>query len=734
MGAITSRKKYTLTSSDERRVRAEAMGASDEMNVTLKRWQKLTTSGKQDTLTSSDKINVSAEAMGATTSREQDILTSSNEINVSTEAMGATTSREQDILTSSNEINVSTEAMGATTSRKQDTLTSSNEINVSAEAMGATSSMKQDIFMPQETHDNPFDITLVVEDGTEFKAHRKVLSEASSFFEKLLNTDMMESKKGVVRLEMLTEAGLGAVLEFIYTGDVQILTEDDARGLIEMADYLFILPLKFLARRVLAQMLNTSNCISVYYFAERYQCEELTSGAKKFIHANFTNVAKAEEFLNMPSEEVNQWISSDEINVSAEEDVFNIILAWIDHNKSERKKYFADLFRYVRLIYVSRDFLYNDIATNDLVNDNPCCLELVIVAMKAIDSSNSENVSFLPPRKSLETPAFVVRKRETYTGHNLLMCYVPSTNTWFKLSASSPLVNQMVSCHGMLYTFYSRRKRDYELSRFDSFFDQWTDVPYKGNRDLRQFFSSDNNEDGIYVLESESEMSCPDCVSLHSCSGPERVSEFFPCGKQHLSYIRRYKPESNSWNDVAAFDFGLRREICIVAKDNFIYFIGGEDENSEFAFADVDRYDINERKWEKLADLQESRGGASGTAVHGKIFIAGGWCCYLFFTSCEVYNETTNEWQFIAHSTRSPYFDIVVGLMSVDEKVYVVDSWFNREWVEEIKCYDSEKDKWEVVTQLPTPKYLNETRLSDGECCSMRVFIRGNLQWRQVIP
>ncbi|KAL9951885.1 hypothetical protein ACROYT_G044626, partial [Oculina patagonica] len=243
-------------------------------------------------------------------------------------------------------------------------------------AMGATTSKKQDIFMPQETHDNPFDITLVVKDGTEFKAHRKVLSEASPFFEKLLNTDMMESKKGVVRLEIITKAGLGAVLEFIYTGDVQILTEDDARGLIEIADYLFILPLKTLAGRVVAQTLNTSNCISTNHFAERYRCEELASAAKKIIHANI-NVTKAEEFVNMSSDEVNQWISSDEINVSAEEDVFKTILTWIDHNKSERKKYFADLFRQVRLIYVSRDYLLNDIVTNDLVNDNACCIELV---------------------------------------------------------------------------------------------------------------------------------------------------------------------------------------------------------------------------------------------------------------------------------------------------------------------------------------------------------------------
>ncbi len=91
--------------------------------------------------------------------------------------------------------------------------------------------------------------------------------------------------------------------------------------------------------------------------------------------------------------------------------MFNIILHWIDHNKSERKKYFANFFRHVGLIYVSRDYLLNDIVTNDLVNDNACCLELVKAAMKVIDSKNSENVSFPPPRKSLETPFIVVGMR-----------------------------------------------------------------------------------------------------------------------------------------------------------------------------------------------------------------------------------------------------------------------------------------------------------------------------------
>ncbi|KAL9953496.1 hypothetical protein ACROYT_G040919 [Oculina patagonica] len=516
---------------------------------------------------------------------------------------------------------------------------------------------KQDVFMPQETQDNPFDITLMVEDATEFKAHRKVLSEASPFFEKLLTTDMMESKKGVIRLEMLTEAGLRAVLEFIYTGNVQILDEEHARGLIEMADYLFILPLKTLAQRVLAQTLNTSNCISTYNFAERYQCEELVFDAKKIIHINFTNVAKAEEFLNMSSEEVNQWISSEEIVVSAEEDVFKIILSWINHNKSERKKYFADLFRQVRLIYVSPDYLHNDIVTNDLVNDNACCLELVKAAMKAIDTTKSEIVSFPPPRKLLETPVIVV--------------------------------------------------------------------------------------DGIYALESESEISCPDCVSLHSCNEPERESELFPCGKQHLFYITKYKPESNSWKDITSFDFGLRKRICIVAKDNFVYFIGGYIQETDRKFlTNVDRYDFSKRKWDKLANLQEARARASGTARQGKIFITGGLSTAntsppftgRFVNSCEVYNETTNEWQFIARAKR--HFG---SITCVDDKVYVVDNLcYSSKWGYRggifIECYDPDKDEWNFVTKmLDLSARYKEMKTLNVRSCSMRLFIGTKLQWT-IIP
>ena len=240
------------------------------------------------------------------------------------------------------------------------------------EASGGKTSSREENFIPQETPDQPFDITLVVEDGKEFKAHRSVLSEASSFFEKLLNSDMRESNEGVVRLEMVPGHLLMDILEFIYTGSVQTLVDDDAQELYELADYLVVPHLKTLAgHRVVQKKLNASNAILSFHFAETYRLEELISRSKTFIAANFSSVAKTEDFLNLSSKEILKWISQDEIHVKAEEDVFQIILSWVECDKSERKKYFPELFREVRLVYVSRDFLQSDVVTRAFQRKRP---------------------------------------------------------------------------------------------------------------------------------------------------------------------------------------------------------------------------------------------------------------------------------------------------------------------------------------------------------------------------
>lgn len=113
------------------------------------------------------------------------------------------------------------------------------------------------VFLPQETLDHPFDVTLVIQNGKEFKAHRRVLSEASPFFERLLKSDMKEAIEGIIHLEMIHEGCLSDILEFIYTGRVQIPGgENCTRDLIAISDYLVLPHLKTIAEKVLVDKLN----------------------------------------------------------------------------------------------------------------------------------------------------------------------------------------------------------------------------------------------------------------------------------------------------------------------------------------------------------------------------------------------------------------------------------------------------------------------------------------------
>ena len=573
------------------------------------------------------------------------------------------------------------------------------------------------VFLPPQSLDHPSDVTLVVQDGKEFKAHKDVLSEASPFFEKLLNSNMKESKEGVVRLEMFSEPVMAATLEFIYTGSVQIMTQEMAQGLIVMADYLFLSNLRTLAVRAAEklQTLNTSNCISIYYFAEIYQCQELLSQARKFILENFTAASKTEEFLNMSNEKVEMWISSDEINISAEEDVFEIILAWINGDRSEREKYFAELFCQVRLNYVTPDYLRSYVLTNDLVTDNDGCLNLVKEAMKLSDSYNYYCLSAWP-RKSLETAIIIVSVNEHILG------YSPREDTWCTMSVhprykvfSNP---QLVPCHGKLYSAHYPCSRQW-LS-YDPFSSIWTLLPFTDSRNVKQIFVGNENE--MYAFMST----------------PFRFVKNGPCDFRR--YITKYNPETNSWEDIISFNYEKTslfeslyfiEDMCIVAKGSFIYFIGGWEVIRHTFLKDVYRYDLTGQKLEKLADLHIDK-ATCGASAHGKIFVTGkikrngNWS-----HTCEVYDETTNEWQLIAGWKMPPGKRLnILSVFSVAHKLYALVLYAQVSDLLRVKieCYDLDKDEWNEVTEIPI--YVNATKARSHPAtpvvsryaCSMKVF------------
>lgn len=233
----------------------------------------------------------------------------------------------------------------------------------------------------QPKQDDSSDVTLVLKDGKEIRATRSQLSE-SDFFSTLLNSDMKENREGIIRLEHITDTVMTDVLEFMRCGSVMI-TQKNAAYLLEAADYLLLPSLKKFVERFLERELTASNCISTHYYAQKYQCLDLADISWKFFFPNFAAVTQSQEFLNLESEQVEEWICCNEIgNSTLEDDVFKVILQWIEQSKSERKGNFQELFCHVRLSFMSRDYLRRHVVTNDLVKENPSCLKRVKEELK----------------------------------------------------------------------------------------------------------------------------------------------------------------------------------------------------------------------------------------------------------------------------------------------------------------------------------------------------------------
>ena len=159
------------------------------------------------------------------------------------------------------------------------------------------------------------DVTVAVK-GKEFKAHKPVLAAASPFFLSLLESDMRESNEQLIRIELeeATAAVMEEVLKYIYTGNVSV-TEESCHNFIVTADYLLLPGLKTAACDFLKKNVTPENCIFSYYFADKYQCQELKEKSHETINSHFCVVMETDDFVNLDVKQVMEWVSSDDVIV-----------------------------------------------------------------------------------------------------------------------------------------------------------------------------------------------------------------------------------------------------------------------------------------------------------------------------------------------------------------------------------------------------------------------------------
>ncbi|KAL9972263.1 hypothetical protein ACROYT_G018542 [Oculina patagonica] len=454
------------------------------------------------------------------------------------------------------------------------------------------------------------------DDQARLKAHRIVLCAGSPFFDNALNSDMKEKKEGLIRLEETSKAVMEEVLEYLYTGHVDI-KEHNAYELLAQSDYFLIPSLKLSSSKFILQTLSLSNCIGVYYLAVKYRCEDLQKGAKDFILANFLPVSETEDFLNLSSQQVEEWISRDEIIINGEEEVFEVIVKWVEKNGSRKHQCFYELFQHVRLVYVPLNYLTKVILPHRFVKSRKRCSDLVLDAIDSISEGTEERFFSQSARNCLKTHEDVIAA----CGKKRTLCYHPSENKWYELAGLLPPHNPYsyatTTCHGKLYVVGGNVNSS-TYSRYEPSLNLWTSGK---------------------APESDVSGGCAAAVTLQGflyvIGGKDK-------DEKRLSTVQKFNPDTHIWQDVSSLG-GPRSSVCAVADGNYLYAIGGVNATGKFLNT-VERFDPRNNTWDEICSTLARRRHAGGAAVSQRVFVFGGLAEQSTADPCEMYDPTTNKW------------------------------------------------------------------------------------------
>ncbi|XP_078342424.1 kelch-like protein 3 [Oculina patagonica] len=511
------------------------------------------------------------------------------------------------------------------------------------------------------------------DDQARLKAHRNVLCAASPFFFNALTSDMKEKKEGVIRLEDTSKDVMEKVLDYLYTGHVEI-TKENAFELFAQADYFLISSLKALSSKFILQTLDLSNCIVAYYFSIKYQWKELQDGAKEFILANFVAVAGTEDFLNLSSKEIEEWISSDTIIVKEEEEVFQVIVKWMENNQNSKDVDFLQLLHHVRCIYLSRNYVFNIILQHPLVKASTACIGFVLDAMEGATHGTDECFFSQAPRNCLKTHEDAI----VACGRKRTLCYLPSENKWYelaeKLSNRNPYDQAITSLHGKLFIIggpLRLSQNDTIAECFDPSHNQW--APTKPPEIVKC-------GTGAAVLQG----------FLYIVGGYNGLDN-------RISTVQKYNPDTNQWQDVSPLSCP-RSNICVVADGSYLYAIGGSGSNGPFLDI-VERFDPRNNTWRTLPSTLTKRACASGTAIRQKVFVFGGQWLSTSGVPCEVYDPATNVWSSFPTVIRPRCY---ASAVSFKGQIYVVGNFREDQREEDqmsgLQVYDIDKNEWKLCS------------------------------------
>lgn len=519
------------------------------------------------------------------------------------------------------------------------------------------------------------DISLKIEDQS-ISAHRVVLAAASPYFLAMFTGNMLESRQVEVCLHDLEFKALISVVEYCYSGKIEITTKN-VQSLLITSSLLQVSAVKDACVEFLQERLHPNNCLGIMNFADTFNCQSLSQAADAYAVQNFKDVINSEEFLSLPFEEMAKLLAREDLNVRSEEQVYEAVMKWIKKDVEDRKVFLPNLLKNVRLVLLSPQYLCDRVCNDGLIRNSLACRDLI---------DEVKNYFLLPERRMNYTGVYTKPRRcSEAAGQIYAIGGLTSSGEALSTVEKLDLLNSTwYSCNSMmtLRTRVGVAVLDGKLYALGG---------YDGNDRLSTVEFFDPEED--VWCKTSSMNTRRSALGASTLNGNIFVSGGYD-GHMSLHTVEFFNPETKHWRFTSPMTT-LRSAAGMVTLGGKLFVAGGH--NGLQIFNSVECFDPQLNTWTSMAAMQSRRCRVGVVAVDGCLYACGGYDGNTFLNSLERYCPQEGKWTTLApmSSRRSR-----VALATLSGHLYAVGGYDGMSNLSTVECYDPVADQWSPVPSM----------------------------------
>ena len=239
-------------------------------------------------------------------------------------------------------------------------------------------------------HMSSCDITLIA-GNLEFPVHRVIMAAHSKRLEELFESNEVENQKEkYLDLQNVTEAGLKAIITFVYDGRLEI-NQNNAEDIFSAATYLQMEAVVELISKFLNESWTEDNYKPILDIATRLNLTEIRMKILLRYMEDFV-INHEKDFLSLKFDEFSALLGSDSLRIESEYKVFELLWKWIKEDDATREVFLPNLMKQVRLTFMT---VLERYLVGLEVNSNKECRELLDDATRYILKTGIGEQTFL---------------------------------------------------------------------------------------------------------------------------------------------------------------------------------------------------------------------------------------------------------------------------------------------------------------------------------------------------